>query len=620
MKAEKIVTKHDGYTSIKYRYSRKPYIVHTYDHDDVKRVKADTSAINTASDPIAFLEWQYYVTPEDYGVPAEYSLQSVEPGNLVFSKLLECVSRTYCPFCGNVMEKRWTTEENDKARGETSYITRKCSCGHDIDMIVPALDRFEKEGEAFGVDRINEVEGGKERYDALLDAETRVKYNSARITYVNLFNEKYDKVTAMIGYAVTYINEKTGTPALLNGSAKVIMNMKTGMTYIKNGRFFKKDCPDIVKLFRSDGLKSICYGMPSWISYGIKKREYGKMVIDTLEEPEVVRHFAENIVRYKGLDKSSLTQAGDFSDTLFAMVCIANNSPGYTFRSYAMMAHMKDFNMRDRIRRLKADMKKGDGFMAKKYFKGMPKSFRRIIADDPFYYHLFKDLRNAGFTDPNVMRKIANENPVMAAGAMMCISAKNDEWLQPFIKEYINRYGEKRAARMLCSMKPNGRYIAEEDVRMFYDAEQLFSAFVVKNAVSEADMSGRTIREVHDSLSVSYRKLEYPDSELRYETEKEKYEKTVDGYEFKLPRTRYELIEIGESMHNCVAMYRHSVEAGTSTIVTAAKNSRLEMCIEIRNSVVVQARGNCNESLTEEQLCVLNRWANESGLAVEDWL
>ena len=163
----------------------------------------------------------------------------------------------------------------------------------------------------------------------------------------------------MIGYAVTYINEKTGTPALLNGSAKVIMNMKTGMTYIKNGRFFKKDCPDIVKLFRSDGLKSICYGMPSWISYGIKKREYGKMVIDALEEPEVVRHFAENIVRYKGLDKSSLTQAGDFSDTLFAMVCIANNAPGYTFRGYAMMAHMKDFDMRDRIRRLKADMKKG---------------------------------------------------------------------------------------------------------------------------------------------------------------------------------------------------------------------------------------------------------------------
>ena len=34
------------------------------------------------------------------------------------------------------------------------------------------------------------------------------------------------------------------------------------------------------------------------------------------------------------------------------------------------------------------------------------------------------------------------------------------------------------------------------------------------------------------------------------------------------------------------------IEAGTRTIITAAKKSRLEMCIEIQSSTVVQARGN----------------------------
>lgn len=629
MKAKKIVTKHDGYTSIKYKYSRKPYVADTFNCFDIEGTRAEVRDADVLYRTVDPGEPDHHKPPETCSLPGldglldDDDLPFIDSPSDIGSQICyepsEYVSRAFCPFCGNVTEERWGKKEHHESRGIRSYITRKCACGHEIDMLVPTIDRF-KEEKRCDLRREFEDEEIGERHMALLEADFRVKYGSLRMAYINLFDEKYDKVTAMIGYTVTYISRKTGAPASLNGSVKVIMNMKTGMTYIKNARFFKRDCPDIVKLFRSDGLKSICYGMPSRISYGIIKREYGKMIIDALEEPEVVKHFAESVMRYKRLDKNSITQTGDFNDTLFAMVCIANNFPGYTFRSYAVMAHMKDFAVKSQIKRLKADMGKGEDFMAKKYFKDMSKSLRRIIAKDPFYYHLFKALRNVGFTDPNVMKKIANEKPVLAAGAMIYISEKDNEQMQQFVKEYISRYGEKKAVKMLCSMKPDGKYIVSEDFRIFHDTDKLFGAFVKDNAVPEADMSGKTIKEIHDSLSSSYYRLKCPDSKLVYKNGEERYEKTVDGYKFRLPGTRYELADTGRKMHNCVAIYGDYIETGICTIVTAAKNSRLEMCIEIRNSVVVQARGNCNEILTEEQLCVLNRWANESGLAVGDRL
>lgn len=630
VKAEKIVTRHDGYTSIKYRYSRKPYVADTFNCFDIEGTKAEVRDADVLyrtvdpGEPDHHKPQEACILPGLEGLPDDDDLPFIDSPSGIGSRICyepsEYVSRAFCPFCGNVTEERWGKKEHHESRGIRSYVTRKCACGHDIDMIVPSLDRFRKEEEKFNSGRRCKDEEMEERYEALQDADLRVKYGSLRMTYINLFDEKYDKVTAMIGYTVTCISRKTGTPVPLNGSAKVIMNMKTGMTYIKNGRFFKKDCPEIVRLFYTNGLKSICYGMPSWISYGIIKRVYGQMIIDALEEPEVVRHFAENIIRYKGLDKGSLTQAGDFSDTLFAMVCIANNSPGYTFRSYAVMAHMKDFAVKRRIKRLKADMGKGEVFMAKKYFKDMPKSLRKIIAKDPFYYYLFKDLRNVGFTDPNVMKKIAGEKPVQIAGAMIYISEEGSEQMQQFVKEYISRYGEKKAVKMLCSMKPDGKYIVSEDFRIFHDADKLFNAFVKENAVPEADMSGKTIKEIHDSLSSSYYRLKCPDSKLVYKNGEEKYEKTVDDYKFRLPETRYELADTGRKMHNCVAVYGDHIEAGICTIVTAVKGSRFEMCIEIRDNTVVQAKGNCNEELTEKQRGVLKRWAGENGLAVGDHL
>lgn len=598
VKAEKNVTRHDGYTSIKYRYSRKPYITDVYDYYISGSPHHENPKIRDMSD-------------ED-DLP-------FDQGSQVYNGSYGYVSRAFCPFCGKVMEERWTEKENREFLKAKSYITRKCVCGHEVDMLVPAIGRFKKE-EKFDPRGWREDGEIKERYGALLDADSHVKYDSIRLTYINLFDEKYDKVTAVIGYAVACINRKTGNPAPLNGSVKVVMNMKTGMTYIKNARFFKRDCPDIVKLFRDNGLKSICYGMPSWISYGIIKKEYGKMVIDALEEPEVVKHFAENIIRYKGLDKSSLTQTGDFSDTLFGAVCIANNSPGYTFRSYAVMAHMKDLAVRDRIKNIKADMKKGEGFMARKYLKDMPKSLRKIIVKDPVYYYFFRDLRTMGFTDTNVMKRIANEKTDRLAAAMAYVSKRKNEDTPRFIKEYMNRYGEKKTAKMLCSMEPDGKYLASEDFRVFEDAEKLFDAFVEKDTVSEADMSGKTIEEIHDNLSVSHYKLGYQDSDLVYGNEDENLEKTVDGYEFRLPKTRYELFEIGKKMHNCAALYYDYINTGTCVIITAMKKSRFEMCIQVQDKAVIQARGNCNESLTEEQFCVLNRWATESNLTVEDRL
>ena len=620
MKAEKIVTEHEGYTSIKYVYSRKPYIT-----DICRRVSIDGKEVETkdmlydagsadSCDPQGACgalddndDLPFDNTPSDAGIWKD-------------SKPLGYVSRAFCPFCGKVMEERWTEEEHIQSRGVKNCIIKMCACGHEVDMLLPALARFREERKGFGWRERYEDEERKERYEALMDAEQRVKYSSMRMKYVNLFDEKYDKVTAVIGYTVTYMNKRTNTPSLLNGTAKVIMNMKTGMTYIKNGRFFKKDCPEIVKLFHDNGLKSICYGMPSWISYGIVKREYGRMVIDTLEEPEVVKHFAENVIRYKGLDKSSLTQTGDFSDTMFAMVCTANNSPGYTYRSYAAMAHMKDFHTRNRIGFLKADMRKGKDFMAKKYFKDMPKSLRKIIAKDPFYFRFFKDLRTIGFTDPNVIKKIANEKPIRVAGAMICASEKDGVYTQQFVREYISRYGEPKAAKMLCSIKPEDRYITLGDLWTFYDAGNLFDEFVKDNAVSEADMSGKTIKEIHDNLSSSYYRISHPDFDLVYKNGEERFEKTVEDYEFRLPRTGYELADIGKKMHNCVAVYGDHIKAGASVIVTATKKSRYEMCIEIRDNTVVQARGNCNKKLTEKQRRTLNEWAKENRLAVEDRL
>jgi len=101
-------------------------------------------------------------------------------------------------------------------------------------------------------------------------------------------------------------------------------------------------------------------------------------------------------------------------------------------------------------------------------------------------------------------------------------------------------------------------------------------------------------------------------------TKKEKsLEGTFNGFEFKLPEKPSKLLELGQTLHNCVGGYIERVFKKSCLIVYATKDNKNRLCIEVRGNLIQQGRADHNSSPKGEALIAFNEWKNYNKLLFE---
>lgn len=150
--------------------------------------------------------------------------------------------------------------------------------------------------------------------------------------------------------------------------------------------------------------------------------------------------------------------------------------------------------------------------------------------------------------------------------------------------------------------------------------------------------SPRDIRELHDLLSMDYRRLrttnydlpihkkwaELDGFRLKYmegiqlhrvdEWELDKIKLPYREFEIVLPKTAHELVEWGSKMSNCVASYASRVRDRECIIVGIFREGTIQYCLEIRGAEVIQFRARRNNAPDREDEKNIRKFFYDKGL------
>ena len=598
-----IVTEHEGYTKITYPWKRRAMAHMVWNPEGA----ADNYLWNNPPDfKVVFGE---DMTVEDIGYgPLDAMMRSDEKGR--FEVLI------FCPECMGIAQKATDGNFIDRLYYDDDFpeevICREC-------------------GRTF---TINPSDGSITcgRY-ALKDP---VKENTRRWLSAMLFSEENADmkgcVSVALNYAVSGINGTSYKTFNKPGAVRITMNMETGMIYMINkkvrGKYPEKD----MRVIKGGDILNITYGS-EYLS-----RKYcgdmgicinGETVADKLNDPDVVRFFAEALIRYGKARKKDLTKTGDFSDTNFWRLCALNCIPEAA--EYAdILEEMMWFvgrhgdwyagsfrAVRRCLKDIRKTFRKGREYTASRYMnRKIPKSIRKMIAKDPTDYYVYKTLRKVGFRNTDQIRMIMKDTDMI--DKISVLSIKEDDYVKygdrkhafVFIKDMIARFGEKKAARIVKSTLEYG-----ENFCIFSDAIEMYSEIAPENRV----LKGKNITEIHDALLLEYRKMNKEkmngeNMRFSYTQDEKDLEGIVNNTAFFLPEDRSELFDAADHLHNCVSAYYSSIMSKSSTIVLMKKGKKLVGCIEVRENKVVQAYAPCNLIFPEEDHNTFEEWRLSHGL------
>lgn len=231
---------------------------------------------------------------------------------------------------------------------------------------------------------------------------------------------------------------------------------------------------------------------------------------------------------------------------------------------------------------------------------------RKVYAEQPRVLLLCMRLYDCGFSDINLYNRVIEnkDNRVII------------EYLDRRALVFFSRYSIKKRGQ-IATLNTLLRESEGVDYFMKDDALCMFKKYfrhIPTDLRKDILQDGFTLFN-HDALSnISYiadnRKITF-----KYSVEQEELEDDIDGYSFRLPKTNFQMCEIGTSLHNCVASYADSVRKKNCTIVYAKKNEEYKICIELREKRICQERIDRNAEPAAEEKNVLKKWHEKHGLS-----
>jgi hypothetical protein len=141
----------------------------------------------------------------------------------------------------------------------------------------------------------------------------------------------------------------------------------------------------------------------------------------------------------------------------------------------------------------------------------------------------------------------------------------------------------------------------------------------IRNLGYEIEVSSRLdLEEFHDKVSTYYRNIKTRDYALMVDESiyKKINDIKINDMKIVLPRTYYELRNIGDTLHNCVAGYAGDIQSGYSSIFTLNSKRTPIYCVQVRNIQgklrIVQALGKYNKLMLPEDLLALTDYIDET--------
>ena len=523
----------------------------------------------------------------------------------------------------------WYSQENETAHGSRQYETRYLlfcpRCGERTDFGKRAVTELYHSSE--GKKRIRKNlkcrKCGKmvpvSRHDARLpayvatdNARNPLKLWAFRWLGTTLFNEEDGSVSMLMDYMVPFVNRNGDEPVMVSlyGSVRVRMNMKTGQTYAMNAKIYGKYASNIIRVFSDNNPHNITYGNGSGAFYAFDGRMAGR-----LNNPQIIKYFAEEMVRYGRVKKEMLTMTGDYSDTTFTRLCLCNNSPYYRYGFYGELEKLARCDgWKAYIGKMKKVSLNGQDYAAAYFMKGAPKSIRKLIAEKPFTFYAYDRMKKAGFKNPDIIRTtltgIPTEKVMNIAEALKLVRRKEPVPGRPlppadtrsFIMEYREKYGEKNAVKILL-----------EKYNLLYDTARMYYSLPEK----ERKMESSDISQIHDSVGSLYAIKNRINAVYEYDSRQLQFEDTVDGVDFLLPKSTRDLFAAKQELSNCVASYETRILQMDCIVVVMHRKNRRIGCIEICRNTVRQGLGPRNSPFGGTEEKTFQKWRKRHGLKDE---
>lgn len=114
-------------------------------------------------------------------------------------------------------------------------------------------------------------------------------------------------------------------------------------------------------------------------------------------------------------------------------------------------------------------------------------------------------------------------------------------------------------------------------------------------------LKGLSLEEVHDNLTQLRTSVESEDYQFKItDEEAASYDKEIDGFVFKIARSKNELVNIGQIMHHCVGSYGPNAYNRQLDIVYVKKDGKYQLCMEVdpKRKTINQAKKRFNRLMT----------------------
>ena len=519
----------------------------------------------------------------------------------------------------------WYSQENETAHGsgqdETRYLLFCPRCGERTDFGERAVTEIyastkrkrrrknlkcRKCGKMVPIRR---DDAQPPAYVSTGNASNPLKLWAFRWLGTTLFNEEDGSISMLMDYMVPFVNRNGKEPVMVSlcGSVRVRMNMKTGQTYAMNARVFGKYASKTIRFFSDNNPHNITYGNGSGAFYAFDGRLAGR-----LGDPQIIRFFAEGLVKYGRAKKEMLTLAGDYSDTTFTRLCLCNNSPYYPYGFYGELEKLARCDgWRAYIGKMKKVSCNGQDYAAAYFMKGAPKSIRKLIAEKPLMFYAYDRMKKAGFKNPDIIRTaltgITTETVMNIAEALKPVRKKEPVPGRPlppantrgFIMEYREKHGEKNAVKALL-----------EKHGLLYDTARMYYSLPEK----ERKMESSDISQIHDIVASLCAVKNRINAVYEYDSRQLQFEDTVDGMDFLLPKSTRDLFAAGQELNNCVAYYEIRILQMDCIVVVMHRENRRIGCIELCRDTVIQGLGPRNSPFGETEEKTFQKWMKKHGL------
>lgn len=154
----------------------------------------------------------------------------------------------------------------------------------------------------------------------------------------------------------------------------------------------------------------------------------------------------------------------------------------------------------------------------------------------------------------------------------------------------------------------------------FYDSARMYFKILEEyhdnNTDLDFDFRRKNINEIHDELTYMFNKISHKSIKIEYEENALELNDKIEEYDIILPEETLELVNVGYKMKICVGSYSDRVVSHKCTIVVWYKNNMPEICIEIVDNSIVQAKTKCNNKPNQQQIELIKEWAKKNNLII----